>query len=185
MNDFNVCLIVPYYYKQTQHQIVCIMKIKGPFVKLNNVWHNTCLTLKVIFSNQNSKSKNPMVQFRFFNIHISHVICIFFWEQQWFIDIERGCGKQSFQLQPNVKLWKQNKTKAYISSCLVQPRFWMSRAFAKKIQDFHICWNGWKLHGWEIFDEIKLSKSLNIFQMCVEMAKVLWYYTWDNIHEST
>ncbi len=98
MNDFNVCLIVPYYYKRTQHQIVCIMKIKGPFVKLNNVWHNICLTLKVICSNQNSKPKNPMVQFRFFSIHISHVTCIYFWEQRWFIDIERGCGKQSFHL---------------------------------------------------------------------------------------
>jgi hypothetical protein len=26
----------------------------------------------LLYSNQNSKSKDPMVQFRFFNIHINH-----------------------------------------------------------------------------------------------------------------
>ncbi len=52
----------------------------------------------------------------------------------------------------------------------------------KKIQN---CWNGWKLHGWEIFDEFRFSKSLNICKTCVEMAKVLCYSTWDDIHEST
>jgi len=59
----------------------------------------------------------------------------------------------------------------------------MSRALGKK-KDFQNSWNGWQLHGWEIFDEIKLSKSINICQTCVEMAKVLWYYTRDNIHEN-
>jgi len=33
---------------------------------------NTYSTLNVLCSNQNSKSKDPMVQFRFLNIHISH-----------------------------------------------------------------------------------------------------------------
>jgi hypothetical protein len=27
-----------------------------------------------------------------------------FWDQQWFIDFEHGFGKQSFKVQPNVKV---------------------------------------------------------------------------------
>jgi hypothetical protein len=29
-----MCIIVTYYYKKTEHQKNCIMKIKGPFVKV-------------------------------------------------------------------------------------------------------------------------------------------------------
>ncbi len=29
-----MCLIVPYYYKMIEHEINCIMKIKGPFMKI-------------------------------------------------------------------------------------------------------------------------------------------------------
>jgi hypothetical protein len=29
-----MCLIVPYYYKKIKDQINCIMKIKGPFMKV-------------------------------------------------------------------------------------------------------------------------------------------------------
>jgi hypothetical protein len=51
------------------------MKIKGLYVKLVMFdWTNTYSTLKVLYSNQNSKSKDPMVQFRFLNIHINHKI---------------------------------------------------------------------------------------------------------------
>ncbi len=96
MNDFNVCLIVPYYYKQTQHQKVCIMKIKGPFVKLNNVRHNTCLTLKVICSNQNSKSKDQMVQFRFFNIHINHVMEYVFGSNNGLLTLNMRVANKAF-----------------------------------------------------------------------------------------
>jgi hypothetical protein len=36
-----------------------------------------------------------------------------------------------------------------------------------------------------IFDEIQNSKSLNICNFFVEMAKLLWYYTWNDMHENT
>jgi hypothetical protein len=29
-----MCLIVPYYYKNIEDEIKCIMKIKGPFMKV-------------------------------------------------------------------------------------------------------------------------------------------------------
>ncbi len=58
--------------KKSTSMSLYIMKIKGPFVKLVNVWQNILSTLKVLCWNQNSKSKDPMVQFRFFNIHINH-----------------------------------------------------------------------------------------------------------------
>ncbi len=67
-----VCLIVPYYYKKNQHQRVFRFENQGPLCEINNVWWNTYSTLKVLCSNQNSKSKDSMVQFRFFYIHINH-----------------------------------------------------------------------------------------------------------------
>jgi len=72
-------------------------------VKLNNVWHNICLTLKVICSNQNSKSKDPMVQFRFFNIHISHVmdysamsLAYFFGSNNGLLTLNMGVANKAF-----------------------------------------------------------------------------------------
>jgi hypothetical protein len=29
-----MCLIIPYYYKTIEDEINCIMKIKGPFIKI-------------------------------------------------------------------------------------------------------------------------------------------------------
>jgi len=70
---FYVCLIVPYYFFKNPHQRVCMLwKSGAPSCETNNVWQSTSSTLKVLCSNQNSKSKNPMVQFRFLNIHINH-----------------------------------------------------------------------------------------------------------------
>jgi hypothetical protein len=43
-----------------------------PLCKTSNVWWNICSTLKVLCSNQSSKSKAPMVESKFLNIHISH-----------------------------------------------------------------------------------------------------------------
>ncbi len=107
-----------------------------------------------------------------------HVICIFFWDQQWFIDSKHGYGKHSSWV---CLMWGFEDQKKWISSSLVQPIFQMCKAHVKENQN---CWNRCKLHGWKIFDEIKFSKSFHICQTCVEMAKVLQYYTWNNIHES-
>jgi hypothetical protein len=45
-----------------------------PFCETNNVWWNISSTLKVLCSNQNSKSKDLMVQFKVLNIHINHKV---------------------------------------------------------------------------------------------------------------
>jgi hypothetical protein len=29
-----MCLIIPYYYKKIEDEINCIMKVKGPFIKI-------------------------------------------------------------------------------------------------------------------------------------------------------
>jgi hypothetical protein len=29
-----MCIVVPYYYKKIEDEIICIMKIKGPFMKI-------------------------------------------------------------------------------------------------------------------------------------------------------
>jgi hypothetical protein len=34
LSAFYICLIIPYYYKKIEHQKNCIMKTKGPFVKV-------------------------------------------------------------------------------------------------------------------------------------------------------
>ncbi len=34
MNVFWMCIIIPYYYKNIEDEIKCIMKIKGPFMKV-------------------------------------------------------------------------------------------------------------------------------------------------------
>jgi len=43
-----------------------------PFCETNNVWWNIYSTLNILCSNQNSKSKDLMVDFRFFNILVNH-----------------------------------------------------------------------------------------------------------------
>jgi hypothetical protein len=45
---------------------------QGLLCETSNIWQNTNSTLKILCSNQNSKLKNSMIQFRFFNIHINH-----------------------------------------------------------------------------------------------------------------
>jgi hypothetical protein len=67
-----MCLIVPYYYKKVQHERVVYYENQGPLCETSNVWWRICLSLEVLWSNQNSKSKDPIVQFIFLNIHISH-----------------------------------------------------------------------------------------------------------------
>jgi hypothetical protein len=72
LNAFYVCLIIPYYYKKNPHKKVCMLwKSRAPSCETNNVWQSINSTLKVLCSNQNSKSKDPMVQFRFLNIYIN------------------------------------------------------------------------------------------------------------------
>ncbi len=48
------------------------MKLKGPFVKLVMFDKTLAQLKKGLCSNQNSKSKDSMVQFRFLSIHISY-----------------------------------------------------------------------------------------------------------------
>jgi hypothetical protein len=61
-----MCLIVPYYYKMIEHEINCIMKIKGPFMKIMH-WMKL---LNIFYSNQTLILEFCLIHFRYFNIHI-------------------------------------------------------------------------------------------------------------------
>jgi hypothetical protein len=69
---FFMCIIVPYHYIKINIKSFVYYENEMPHCKTNNVPQNTYSTLKVLCLNQNSKSKDPMVQFWFFNIHIKH-----------------------------------------------------------------------------------------------------------------
>jgi hypothetical protein len=57
-----MCLI-PYYYKKVEDEINCIMKIKGPFMKV--------VSLNEIVKHPLFKPNLDIgIHFRFFNIHI-------------------------------------------------------------------------------------------------------------------
>jgi hypothetical protein len=60
-----MCLIVSYYYKKVKDEINCIMKIKGPFMKVVSL-----KLLNIFYSNQTLIFKFCLIHFRFFNIHI-------------------------------------------------------------------------------------------------------------------
>jgi hypothetical protein len=61
-----MCLIILYYYKKIEDEINCIMKIKGPFMKvvlLNKL-------VKHLIFKPNLILEFCLDHFRFFNIHI-------------------------------------------------------------------------------------------------------------------
>ncbi len=66
LNDFEMCPIIPYYYKKTKDKKICIIKTKGPFMKimlLNEV-------VKHALFEPNFDIERLLTRFRFFNIHI-------------------------------------------------------------------------------------------------------------------
>jgi hypothetical protein len=63
-----MCLIVPYYHKKFEEQKNCIMKTKGPFVKVTLLNETT----KHFLFKPNFDIGRFVTHFRFFNIHIIH-----------------------------------------------------------------------------------------------------------------
>jgi hypothetical protein len=61
-----MCLIIPYYYRNIEDEIKCIMNIKGLFMKvvsLNEI-------VKHLLFKPNFDIGICLIHFRFFNIHI-------------------------------------------------------------------------------------------------------------------
>jgi hypothetical protein len=61
-----MCLIVPYYYKKIEDKINCIMKIKGPFLKVMLLNED----VKHLLFKPNFDIGNFLIHLIFFNIHI-------------------------------------------------------------------------------------------------------------------
>jgi hypothetical protein len=61
-----MCLIVPYYFKKIKEETNCIMKIKGPFMKVMSLNED----VKHPLFKPNLILEFSFIHFRFFNIHI-------------------------------------------------------------------------------------------------------------------
>jgi hypothetical protein len=66
LNVFLMRLIVPYYYKKFEDEINCIMRAKGPFLKVMSLNEN----VKHPLSKPNFDIGNFLIHLIFFNIHI-------------------------------------------------------------------------------------------------------------------
>jgi hypothetical protein len=101
-----------------------------------------------------------------------------FWDQQWLLILDMGLANKTFKCN---LLWRfEDKRKQ--KHAFHHP--WYNQ-YSKCLGLLENIYKIFKIV--EMGGNYMLEKYFKIFQYlpeCVEMAKVLWYYTWDNIHES-